>query len=301
MENQGEKLKKLEKVYKGAIMSEKQLMQVRESIERAKEEKRKIRKAARIKKGVSLAAAIAIAFVILPNTSQSVAYAMSRIPLLGGLVEVVTFRDYQYSDERNMADVKIPEIVLQTEQSGEKGEALQKSADEINEEIREITDKFVTEFEENLKKQGGYQDIVVNSEVVSTTEKYFTLKLLCYQGAGSGTAWNYYYTIDLTTGKRLALADLFVKDSNYKELISENIKEQMRAQMAQDENKYYWLDNEEIPEWNFQSITEDTAFYLNAKGNLVISFNEGDVAPMYMGIVEFEIPDDVIEDIRAYE
>ena len=37
---------------------------------------------------------------------------------------------------------------------------------------------------------------------------------------------------------------------------------------------------------------------LDENGNVVIGFNEGDVAPMYMGAVEFEIPGDVLNDIR---
>lgn len=72
----------------------------------------------------------------------------------------------------------------------------------------------------------------------------------------------------------------------------------MRAQMAADENKMYWLENGEVPEWNFKSITDDTSFYVNENGNIVISFNEGDVAPMYMGVVTFEIPTTVVADIR---
>lgn len=42
----------------------------------------------------------------------------------------------------------------------------------------------------------------------------------------------------------------------------------------------------------------DVSFYLNEKNNVVIGFNEGDVAPMYMGTVEFEIPAEVLENIR---
>ena len=38
--------------------------------------------------------------------------------------------------------------------------------------------------------------------------------------------------------------------------------------------------------------------YINEKDNVVISFNQGEVAAMYMGIVEFEIPTEVLEDIR---
>ena len=54
-------------------------------------------------------------------------------------------------------------------------------------------------------------------------------------------------------------------------------------------------ENEEL---NFKTITDETSFYVNEKDNVVICFNEGEVAPMYMGAVEFEIPADVLSDIR---
>ena len=176
-------------------------------------------------------------------------------------------------------------------------ENLKKTTDEINAEIQKITDEIVAEFEENLEFEGGYQNVMVKHEVLSTTENYFTLKLICYQGSGSGAEWDYFYTIDLETGERLALKDLFADGADYITPISENIKEQMQEQMDADENVYYWL-NDEIEEWNFQKITDETSFYLNEDGNIVISFNEGDVAPMYMGCVEFVIPSDVMEGIR---
>ena len=59
----------------------------------------------------------------------------------------------------------------------------------------------------------------------------------------------------------------------------------------------YWL-HDEIEALNFRSITDETSFYVNGDGNVVIGFNEGDVAPMYMGAVEFVIPDEVLGDIR---
>ncbi len=175
-------------------------------------------------------------------------------------------------------------------------EKLEQTADEINAEIQEITDRLVEEFEANIDEE-GYQDVTVKSEVLATTADYFTLKLICFQAAGSGYQWNYYYTIDLKTGERLRMKDLFIEGADYITAISENIKEQMQAQMDADENVYYWL-HDEIEEWNFKAITDETSFYLNEKGNMVIGFNEGDVAPMYMGAVEFEIPAEVLADIR---
>ena len=299
-------LEACKQTYEQPHMSAEQLQAMKDRIEVAKMENRiEARKKNGAGKAALAAAAVVAAFVILPNTSAGVAHAMEQIPVIGKLVEVVTFRNYQYEDERNQADIEVPEIVPQSvtdtvaeESATDVQENLQKSADEINAEIQKISDQFVKEFEENLQTEGGYQDVIVKSEVVSTTQDYFTLKLICYQGAGSGAEWNYYYTIDLNTGERLQLKDLFYEGADYITPISENIKEQMKEQMAADENKIYWLDDPEVPEWNFDHITDETAFYLNENGNIVISFNEGDVAPMYMGVVTFEIPDDVVRDIR---
>lgn len=67
-------------------------------------------------------------------------------------------------------------------------------------------------------------------------------RILKIGAAGSGSEEDYYYTIDLATGQRLALADLFKDGADYVTPISKNIKKQMRAQMKADENVMYWTD-----------------------------------------------------------
>ena len=291
--------------YRNQKMSREQFRLLRRSMEEAKRMNRKDRNKKRIL-GASAAAAVLMgAFVLLPNTSASIAHAMEQIPVIGGLVSVVTFRDYTYESDRNMAHVDVPEVQVQpiegnTEEgldTSEVQEKLERTTEEINAEIRRITDEMIAEFEENLKMEGGYQDILVDSEILDTTGDYFTLKLICYQGAGSGMQWNYYYTIDLHTGERLQLKDLFAEGVDYITPISESIKAQMQERMEADENVYYWL-NDDIEEWNFKAITDETSFYLNEKDHVVIGFDEGEVAPMYMGTVEFEIPAEVLEGIR---
>lgn len=177
----------------------------------------------------------------------------------------MTFRDYNYNSERNIADVKVPEIKVGDhleDQTVQKN--LEHSAEEINTEIQNITNKLIKEFKENIAAEGGYQDIMVDSEVVTATDDYFTLKLNCYQAAGSGYEFNYYYTIDLNTGERLKLKDIFQDGADYISPISKNIKKQMKEQMDADENVVYWLDSD-MEEWNFEQIKEDTSFYLNEK------------------------------------
>lgn len=289
---------RMKESYQKQEMSAIELTKLQKKMKEAKKmEQRKYTKK-RIIRAASAAAAIAASFVILPNTSASIASAMEQIPVIGDLVEVVTFRDYSYETDRNMADIQVPEIQIsdQTDTDAVQ-DNLNKTTEEINAEIQKISDELIAEFEAGLAYEEGYQDVVVKSEVLATTQDYFTLKLLCYQGAGSGYAWNYYYTIDLNTGERLKLKDIFKENADYITAISENIKEQMQAQMDADESVYYWL-HDEIEEWNFKAITDETSFYINEKGNVVIGFNEGDVAPMYMGTVEFEIPEEVLADLR---
>lgn len=288
-------LSKLKKEYESVSMCEEAIHVMRQRMEQGKKEK-KIMKMKTWMKGVAVAAAVAL--VILPNTSSSVAYAMKNIPLLGNVVNVVTFRDYHYDQNKKTADVSVSKIDINTEGLEEESvDNAKKSSEEINREIEQITNQWVEEFKETMSSD-GYEQIMVKTEPINTTDKYFTLKLICYQGAGSGFEQDFFYTINLDTGKRMKLSDLFIEGSDYRTIISDDIKKQMRKQMDEDENVSYWLDDKEVEEWNFEEIPEDVSFYVNENNELVICFNEGDVAPMYMGTVEFVISNEVLGEIR---
>ena len=298
-------LDSLKEKYMDVKMPQEQLDKMKLAIEKGKmDNRREQRRILRTRVAASAAAVIA-AFIILPNTSSNVAYAMERVPVLGNLVKLVTWRDYKYEDERHQANVEVGklEVAKSDEENVALGrgfdeveEAMDVAVEEINVQVEEITENLIAEFETQVQEEMGYHDLVVKSEVIADNDKYFTLKLLCFQAAGSGYEWNYFYTIDMTTEKQLQLKDLFKEDADYITVISEEIKKQMREQMEADENVCYWLE-EEMEEWNFQAITEETLFYLNEDEQLVISFNEGDVAPMYMGVVEFVIPEGVVQGI----
>ena len=95
----------------------------------------------------------------------------------------------------------------------------------------------------------------------------------------------------------ITLKSLF-EDDQYLNIVSENIKEQMKQQMAADPNKIYWVTEEETePIEPFTKIGPNQQFYISADHKLVISFDEYDVAPGYMGAVEFIIPTEVISTI----
>lgn len=282
-----EELKEMKQQYEKMTMREDAYKKMRQRMDQAKKENRMMKKK-NVYKGLAAVAAAMAVVVALPNTSSTVANAMQSIPVFGDFVKVVTFRDYQYDSDKKTADVSVPEVVVDADANTENAEQLKESSEQINAEIQKISDQWIREFKKDLAKD-GYKDMQISSEVIKTTDDYFTLKLTCTQTEASGYEENHYFTLDRKTGKQLKLADLYSGEADYKKRISDNIKKQMREQMKADENVSYWLDDKDLPEMNFKEIADDTAFYINEDGKLVICFNEGDVAPMYMGAVQFVI------------
>lgn len=282
-----EELKEMKQKYEKITMREDAYKKMRQRMDQAKKENRMMKKK-NVYKGLAAVAAAMAVVVALPNTSSTVANAMQSIPVFGDFVKVVTFRDYQYDSDKKTADVSVPEVVVDANANTENAEQMKESTEQINAEIQKISDQWIKEFKKDLAKD-GYKDMQISSEVIKTTDDYFTLKLTCTQTEASGYEENHYFTLDRKTGKQLKLADLYSGEADYKKRISDNIKKQMREQMKADENVSYWLDDKDLPEMNFKEIADDTAFYINEDGKLVICFNEGDVAPMYMGAVQFVI------------
>ena len=145
-------LQNLKREYLKPKMSEEQLRKLQKKMEEAKRMNRANRNKKRMIRLAAAAAALAGIFVILPNTSAGIAHAMEQIPVIGSLVEVVTFRDYSYETERNVADIEVLEVkVADQPEDSQIQENLNRTTEQINAEIQEITDKLIEEFEENLR------------------------------------------------------------------------------------------------------------------------------------------------------
>ena len=161
----------LKKEYKEIRMSEAQVDAFKQSIEKAKKDNRK-RSSLRVWKNAgTIAAAVLITFIILPNTSAGVAHAMSQIPLIGNVVKVVTFRDYQYDSGTQIADVNVPNLEVDdtgislAQTTDEEGAAydgeteetlpiafsLKESTSEINADIESLTTQIIEEFEADVR------------------------------------------------------------------------------------------------------------------------------------------------------
>lgn len=260
----------------------------------------RIRRRICFKRIVRAAATLLLLSILLPNLNANVAYAMYKTPLLGDWFRAVTIREYRYSSDTKEADVFVPELTINEESIKDDAvsNSIRQSVGKINADIQEKAAELVEEFESHL--DGMYADaheyLEISYEVVLDNERLYTLRLYGSQIQADSYEWSRYYTIDKKTGEQIFLSNLFVPDSDYVAIISEYIRQQMLLEMSADENIIYWL-GEESNFSGFEAISETQQFYINESGEIVICFNEGEVAPMYMGSVNFTIPEDLISDI----
>ena len=317
-----EQLRQLKEEYENMIIPEAGRERLQAGIDRARMEKKRAEHARRRSAWTAVAAA-AVVMIALPNTNIQIAHAMENIPLLGGFFRLVTVRQYNYSDENHNAEVELAQINY-GEDAGEGapvGEAAAGAAapegtaagnvegasagqeaavanlsedgvEAVNQNMEATVEELIRQFEDTLSEE-GYHGLHVSQEVVTDNDRYYTVKLSVLETEASGYEHNQFYTIDKQTGNVVTLEDLFVEGSDYISAISENIKTQMQEQMAADEGVIYFLDNDDMQEFNFQGITEQTNFYFNEKDELVIAFDEYEVAPGSMGAPEFVIPQEV--------
>ena len=296
-----ERLEKMKQEYEEIRIPAELRRRVEAGIQKGKEDgeeiirmnkKSKLIKFVRNTAGAVVAAMLAI--TIMANSGASIANAMMKIPVLGTIAEIVTFREYKDSTNDMTADVKIPEVSVKNED----GSVNQETTDAVNKSIQEYTDEIIAQYKADVEASGGEgkQLLDLEYEVITDSDRLFSIRFDKLQIMASGAESVKIYHIDKQTGQMINLKGLFKEDVNFIDPISDNIKKQMKEQMAADESKMYFIDSD-MPESDFQSITEDTTFYVNDSGKLVIVFDEYEVAPGSMGVVEFEIPTDVIQDI----
>lgn len=229
--------------------------------------------------GAGLAAAVAVT-VALPNTSAAMAETLGALPVVGELFRAVTFRTYAVEEGKNHVSIDVPQILDETGSTG---------AEAINDQVETYTDQLIAEFESEAQAD-GYFNLDVTWEVVTNTEKWFTLRISTDRVMASGNHQEQHYHIDAATGEQKTLSDLFPADYDYVTVISDELKTQMAQRIADNPGEAYWLEGiNELGTWYFDAIDPEQDFYFNGDGKIVIPFDKYEVGPGSTGSPEFTL------------
>ena len=232
-------------------------------------------------------------FVVLLNTNESFAKAMEEVPVIGSLAEVFTVREYKEENDTDLIEAKIPAI----KNTG--NEDLEDRINyEISSKINEVLDEArmrAEEYKEAVLATGGtmedYIPTKINVDYKITYQDDNIISFVITKSESSASAYQeqYFYNVDIENGKELNLRDVLGED--YKEIVDEEVKKQIKERMEENKDSSYFPEEE----GGFSGIEDEYQdFYIDENKKVTVVFQKYEIAPGYMGIQSFEIPNEIL-------
>lgn len=235
------------------------------------------------KNAIFLAASILL-FITTVNISPAAANTLSDIPFLDKVIKVVTITEWKETKKNSELDIITPEV------TGLENKTLSQT---LNKQYVQESKELYLKFQQETDNENGKYSLESGFIVKTDDDLLLSLGRYTIETKASAAESIHYDTIDKQNELLITLPSLF-KDDSYIDAISSYILHEMNQQMKADTGSYF-IKNDTEPE-GFEKIAHYQNFYINKQHQLVICFNEYEVAPGYMGTVEFPIPTEVIED-----
>lgn len=237
------------------------------------------------KKAGAIAAVFAFCVIAALNLSSTFAAAAFEIPVVGDLCRVFLFRECHMEDEIKYIDAKIPQI----ENTGKT-----ELETRVNQEIQTVMRDCLAESEERAKEYydafvatgGNPKDfiplgITIDYEVKYISQKYVSFVVSQYETRFDAYNCDLYYNIDLDSGSIITLKDWFGPD--YRQIVSESIEATI-AGWSEEQRSILWEDLSVI-----DLISENTNFYFDQDGQIVVVIGKYEAAYGAAGELEFKI------------
>lgn len=234
----------------------------------------------------TVAACFAVLVGVL-NVSPTVASAAADVPVLGGLFQVLTVRDYETVKDGIDYNVSVPGV-----------DGSSDVADQVNAEIQKRVDEHLAkaqadwaDYQEAFFATGGTQeewgdrqmDVIINYEIKSQTDTTVSFVVDFAEGWVSANQQRYCYNLDLANDKDITLEDVLGKD--WVKICNDSIQAQIDASADADGFSYFFP----ADQGGFTTVDESTSFYIRDDGTPVVVFPEYSIAAGAAGIVEFPI------------
>ena len=233
-----------------------------------------------MKKWYASAAAIGL-IIVSVNASSTFAKSLENIPVIGNIIRVVNFNNYRIDKDGMDVSISLPEV------SSDSKDLEYKLNKEFEKEGKEAYKKYEAEVAE-LEKEGKttHKSAEMWTESIAENAKTVSVAIYNTETEASAATSRKIYNIDKKDKTILTLEGMF-GNNDYVDVLSKNILSQMKERTKKDSNDVYFVDN------TFK-IKKDQPFYINDKGELVICFDEYEVAPGSAGLVEFVIPSNIV-------
>lgn len=233
-----------------------------------------------MKKWYASAAAVGL-IIVSVNASSTFATSLENIPVIGNIIKIVNFNNYRINKDGMDVSISLPEV------SSDSKDLEYKLNKEFEKEGKEAYKKYEAEVAK-LEKEGKttHKSADIWSETIAENDKTASIAIYNTEIEASAATSRKIYNINKEDKTVLTLEGMF-GNNDYVDVLSKNILSQMKERTKKDSNDVYFVDN------TFK-IKKDQPFYINNKGELVICFDEYEVAPGSTGLVEFVIPSNIV-------
>ena len=232
--------------------------------------------------GIGVAAACLVMVGGL-NVSPTFAAAASDVPVLGGLFQILTVRNYEQKDGQIDQSVTVPEVDA-------KGDLAQ----QVNAEIQERVDAHLAQaqqiwedYHDAFIATGGTEDewsqremnVDVSYEIKSQTDTTVSFVVTMTQDVFNAYNDQYYYNLDIAADKDITLADVLGED--WVDVCNTAVQ----TYIDQDTSGLFFT----ADQGGFTTVDETTSFYLNEDGSVTLVFQPYTIAAGAAGTVEIPV------------
>ena len=232
--------------------------------------------------GIGVAAACVVMIGGL-NVSPTFAAAAADVPVLGGLFQVLTVRNYETVKDGIDYDVSVPEV--------EAGGALTEA---VNAQIQERVDAHLAQaqadwdaYKEAFLATGGTEeelgdremDVIIDYEIKAQTDTTVSFVVDFAEGWVASMQQRYCYNLDIANDKDITLADVLGED--WVNICNTAVQ----AYIDQDTSGLFFT----ADKGGFTTVDDTTSFYLNQDGSVTLVFPEYAIAAGAAGIVEIPV------------
>lgn len=232
------------------------------------------------------AACFALVLVGL-NLSPALASAAANVPVLGGLFQVLTFVDYNKSEDGINYNVSAPEVDAESNLAEKVNAAIQEKIDQHLAKAQQDWD----DYREAYFATGGTEetwggrnmDVVIDYEIKSQTEARLSFVISFAESWVSSYEERSYYNLDFIENRDLTLRDFLGED--WVAVCNSAIQKQIDESTDADGTTYFFAPDE----GGFTTVDESTSFYVREDGIIVVCFPKYSIAAGAAGNLEFVI------------
>lgn len=184
-------------------------------------------------------------------------------------------KEKHYETEGTIVTVKIPHVV------NVKDDKVKKV---INKLITQAIDDFTNEFKEFDKEPNTEHKLIadITFQNYYSDDKIISFSINATQIMADSYLQKKFYTVDLKTGEVYNIEHFL--GSDYQNIVKKSVQQQIAENKEKYPNLMYF---DEVV--NNLKITNEQPFYINKDNQVVVVFNQFEIAPGYMSLPEFII------------